>query len=293
MPLPATLSGVASSAPRQRPPNSACAPAWAHDAALPQPRVQGTSPALALGPQIDELMLPLRFVGHERLNAEVGDRLRQIAPMHWSLCVLADHGCAGLDAIAPRLHGSLPAELQRLYAALLLEHDPLLACAAREWRALAGTIEEHCAWVHEQLRHADVIRGWLRRSAAGGARHLLVVPARGWLSRGAVFAFFCHRPADSALLALFYAAQRLAVALELRYRPYTAELLALRLTARELDVLRAGLQGTSDGAIARRLGLSVDAIRYYFTRVKHRVPSQIGHLKPRELARVLHQLGKL
>jgi DNA-binding NarL/FixJ family response regulator len=79
----------------------------------------------------------------------------------------------------------------------------------------------------------------------------------------------------------------------MRYRPYTAELLAMQFTARELDVLRAGLKGAADDEIAARLGLSVDAIRYYFKKFKHRVPPAIGHLKPRELARILHQLGKL
>jgi len=83
------------------------------------------------------------------------------------------------------------------------------------------------------------------------------------------------------------------VALELRYRPYTAQLLALRLTAREREVLQDGLRGRADRQIAQRLGLSTDAIRYYFSRLKRRVPCAVRHLKPRELARVLHQLGTI
>ena len=67
----------------------------------------------------------------------------------------------------------------------------------------------------------------------------------------------------------------------------------MRFTARELDVLRAGLKGAADEEIAARLGLSIDAIRYYFKKFKHRAPPILGHLKPRELARILHQLGKL
>jgi DNA-binding NarL/FixJ family response regulator len=100
--------------------------------------------------------------------------------------------------------------------------------------------------------------------ADNGAGSLAVVPARGWLSRGALFVFFAQRPAESSVFALFYAAQRLAVALEMRYRPYIAELLTMQFTARELDVLRAGLKGAGDEEIAGRLDLSVDAIRYYF-----------------------------
>jgi hypothetical protein len=243
--------------------------------------------------RIDELMFPLRAVPDGRLNAEVGQRLRQIAPIEQCLCVLVDRGCAGLDALAPRLHGNLPAELQRLYVALIFERDPLLARAAQDWGPLVGTIEEHCAWIHQRTRHADVIEAWLLRAAAHGAEHLVVVPARGWLSRGALFAFFSHRPTDGGVFALFYAAQRLATALELRYRPYTSELLTMRLTARERDVLRASLRGTIDRQIAQRMGLSVDAVRYYFTQFKHRAPAALGHLKPRELARVLHELGTL
>jgi len=247
----------------------------------------------ALRQQIDEWIPPLGAIRASHLDAELGERLRRIAPMQQCLCVLADHGCAGLDAIAPRLHGTLPQDLQRLYATLIVGRDPLLTRAAQEWRTLIGTIDEHCTWIQQHTRNADVIRAWLTRIGTSGAGHLAVVPARGWLSRGALFAFFAQRPADNGVLALFYAAQRLAVTLELRYRPYTAELLAMRFTARELDVLRAGLKGAADGEIAGHMGLSVDAIRYYFKKFKHRVPPSIGHLKPRELARILHQLGKL
>jgi hypothetical protein len=31
----------------------------------------------------------------------------------------------------------------------------------------------------------------------------------------------------------------------------------------------------------------------YFKKFKHRVPPVIGHMKPRDLARVMHQLDKL
>jgi hypothetical protein len=243
--------------------------------------------------QIDDWMLPLRSIGAARVDAEIGERLRRIAPLHQCLIVLADHGCAGLEAMAPRLHGTLPVDLQKAYASLIVERDPLLLRVGLEWRALAGTIDEHCSWIREHTRNADVIRAWLTRMADNGAGNLVVVPARGWLSRGALFAFFIHRPPDSSVFALFYAAQRLAVALEMRYRPYIAELLAMQFTARELDVLRAGLKGAGDDEIAARLGLSIDAIRYYFKKFKHRVPPAIGHLKPRELARILHHLGKL
>jgi len=277
-------------------PARAAAPRLAHAAAparasLPlDPAGEDPDPGCALHQRIDEWILPLRAVGAARLDAELGARLQRIAPMEQCLCVLADHDCAGLDAMAPRLHGTMAPELQRLYATLIVERDPLLARAGQEWCALAGTIEQHCSWLQEHARNAEVIRAWLRRSGAG---NLVVVPARGWLSRGAVFAFSARRPAESGVFALFYAAQRLAVTLELRYRPYTAELLAMRFTARERDVLRAGLQGAADDEIARRLGLSVDAVRYYFKRFKHRVPPAIGHLRPRELARIVHHLGKL
>jgi hypothetical protein len=243
--------------------------------------------------QIDDWILPLRSVGAGRVDAEIGDRLRRIAPMHQCLFVLTDHGCAGLEAMPPRLHGTLPLELQKLYATLIVERDPLLLRVGLEWRALTGTIDEHCSWLREHTRNADVIRAWLTRMGDNGAGNLAVVPARGWLSRGALFAFFAQHAAESSVFALFYAAQRLAVALEMRDRPYITELLAMQFTARELDVLRAGLKGAGDEEIASRLGLSVDAIRYYYKKFKHRVPPAIGHLKPRELARILHHLGKL
>ncbi|SPE31756.1 hypothetical protein SBBP1_590020 [Burkholderiales bacterium] len=263
------------------------------------PPSEGPSPGKDQDPgcnrrqQIDEWILPLRAVAAARLDAELGARLRRIAPMEHCLCVLIDHDCAGLDAMAPRLHGTMAPELQRLYATLIAERDPLLACAGQEWRALAGTIEEHCTWIQQQTRNADVIRSWLEHVGASGAVHLVVVPARGWLSRGALFAFFAQRPSEDGVFALFYAAQRLAVTLELRYRPYTAALLAMRFTARELQVLRAGLQGVADEQIAHQMGLSVATVRYYFKKFKHRVPPAIGHLKPRELARIAHHLGKL
>jgi hypothetical protein len=242
---------------------------------------------------IDDWIMPLRAVGASRLDAELGERLRRIGPLQQCLCVLADHGCAGLEFLAPRLHGTMHADLQRLYASLIVERDPLLTRATQEWCTLMGTIDEHCAWIEENTRNAEVIRAWLRRLAGQGAGYLAVVPARGWLSRGALFACYVQRPRDSAIFALFYAAQRLAVALELRYRPYLSELLAMRFRARELQVLRAGLRGAADDEIAASLGISVDAVRYYFKRFKHRAPPAIGHLRPRELARILHQMGKL
>ncbi|HYA60308.1 MAG TPA: hypothetical protein VED85_08110, partial [Burkholderiaceae bacterium] len=81
-------------------------------------------PDCALRLHIDESMFPLRAIPAVRLNAEIGERLRQIAPIERCLCVLIDHGCAGLEAIAPRMHGTLSAELQHLYAALIFERDP-------------------------------------------------------------------------------------------------------------------------------------------------------------------------
>jgi len=243
--------------------------------------------------QIDELIWPLRAAACANLDAEMGDRLEQVAPMHWCLIVMADCGCAGLEAMAPRLHGSLSPALQRLYASLIFERDPLLARATREWRPLAGTIEEHCTWLQQNTHHADVIQAWLRRCAGGLAGALAVLPARGWPSRGALFAYLTQRPTDRAEHALFYAAQRLAAALELRYRPYAAQLVAIPLTARERDVLRAALDGAADRQIAKALGISIDAIRYYFGRIKQRVPPAGAALKPRELARVLQQLGTL
>jgi hypothetical protein len=253
--------------------------------------------ALVLGallPQtIDDWILPLRAVGPAHLDSELAEGLRRIAPLHQCLCVFTDHGCAGLESLAPRLHGSMRADLQRLYARLIVERDPLLLRATQEWCTLLGTIEEHCAWIEKNTRNAEVIRAWLTRLAAEGAGYLAVVPARGRLSRGALFAFYTQRPRDDVIFALFYAAQRLAAALELRDRPYLSELLAMRFQARELDVLRAGLRGAPDSQIAARLGLSVDAIRYYYKKFKHRVPPAVGHLKPRELARILHQMGKL
>jgi hypothetical protein len=154
-------------------------------------------------------------------------------------------------------------------------------------------VAQHAAWVRAHLRHADTVVAWLERNGGGGARELAVLPARGRLTRATLYVFSARAPTDAEVFALFYAAQRLAVTLELRHRPYIAELMAMRFTPREADVLRAGLKGSADEQIAAWLGLSVDAIRYYFKKFKHRVPPVIGHLKPRELARVMHHLDKL
>ncbi len=243
--------------------------------------------------RIDDLLLPLQTMAPDLLDPELGERLDRIVPMQQCLCVLVDHGCTGLDALPPRMHGTMSPDLQRLYATMIIERDPLLLRASQEWRPLIGTIEEHCSWIQTKIRHPDVIRTWLRRNATGDASHLAVVPARGGLSRGALFAFFSAPPSDTGVFALFYAAQRIAIAMELRVRPYIHDLLAMRFTPREADVLRAGLLGEPDEEIADRLGLTVDAIRYYFRKFKNQVPGAIGGIKPREFARVMHNLGKL
>jgi DNA-binding CsgD family transcriptional regulator len=261
--------------------------------------VNATAPQLdpranpAADARIDELLAPLRTIAETRLDIELGERLRQIVPASHCLCVLADSGGTGL-ALAPlQLHGSMHRELQGLYSTLIGERDPLAMRARQEWRPLVAPIDQHAAWVRSQVRHADTFVAWLHRNGASGASHLAVVPARGRLTRGTLFVFSARAPVEAEVLALFYAAQRLAVTLELRHRPFIAELMAMRFSPREADVLRAGLKGSADEQIAAWLGLSVDAIRYYFKKFKHRVPPVIGHMKPRDLARILHQLDRL
>jgi len=243
--------------------------------------------------RIDELLAPLRAVADARLDAELEARLGQVVPVAHCLCVIADCGGNGLACAPAQMRGSMHRDLQALYSTLIGERDPLALRARQEWRPLVATIDEHAAWVRSQVRHADTFVAWLQRNAAGGARHLAVVPARGRLTRGTLFVFMARAPAEAEVLALFYAAQRLAVTLELRDRPFIADLMAMRFSAREVDVLRAGLKGSADEQIAAWLGLSVDAIRYYFKKFKNRVPPVIGHLKPRDLARILHQLDRL
>jgi len=243
--------------------------------------------------RIDELLAPLRTVAEARLDVELGARLDQIMPASHCLCVIADCGGTGLESTPVRLHGTMHRELQGLYAALIGERDPLAMRARQEWRPLVASLDEHAAWVGSQVRHAQTYVEWLKRNGAAGACDLAVLPARGRLSRGTLYLFSNKAPAEAQVLALFYAAQRLAVTLELRHRPFIAELLAMRFTPREADVLRAGLKGSADEQIAAWLGLSVEAIRYYFKKFKHRVPPVIGHMKPRDLARVMNHLDKL
>ena len=243
--------------------------------------------------RIDELLAPLRTVADVRLDAELGTRLQQIVPASHCLCVIADCGGNGLASAPLQMHGTMNRDLQGLYSALIGERDPLALRARQEWRPLVARVDEHAAWVRSQVRHADTYVAWLQRNGAGGARDLAVVPARGRLTRGTLFVFMQSGPAEAEVLALFYAAQRLAVTLELRHRPFIAELMTMRFSPREADVLRAGLKGSADEQIAAWLGLSVDAIRYYFKKFKHRVPPAIGHMKPRDLARILHQLDRL
>jgi hypothetical protein len=243
--------------------------------------------------RIDELLAPLRTIAGTRLDDELGARLGRIVPASHCLCVIADSGGTGLASSPVQIHGSMPAELQGLYSTLIGERDPLAIRARQEWRPLVGAIDEHAAWIRSHVRHAETVVAWLGRNGAGGARYLAVVPARGRLTRGTLFVFSARAPAEAEVLALFYAAQQLAVTLELRDRPFISELLAMRFSPREADVLRAGLKGSADEQIAAWLGLSVDAIRYYFKKFKHRVPPVIGHMKPRDLARILHQLDRL
>ena len=243
--------------------------------------------------RIDELLAPLRTVAGAKLDVELGARLKQVVPVSHCLCVIADSGGTGLASTPVQMHGSMHPDLRALYSTLIGERDPLALRARQEWRPLVATIDQHAAWVRSQVRHAETLVAWLQRNAAGGAQHLAVVPARGRLTRGTLFVFTTCAPAEAEVLALFYAAQRLAVTLELRHRPFIADLLAMRFSAREADVLRAGLKGSADDQIAAWLGLSVDAIRYYFKKFKNRVPPVIGHMKPRDLARILHQLGRL
>jgi hypothetical protein len=256
--------------------------------ARPDPR-----PAPPPDARIDALLAPLRTVAESRLDSELGLRLGQIVAESHCLCVIADSGGTGLESAPLQMHGSMHRDLQALYSALIGERDPLAMRARQEWRPLVGPIEDHAAWVRSQVRHAGTLEAWLQRNGAGGARHLAVVPARGRLSRGTLFVFSARAPGEAEVLALFYAAQRLAVTLEMRHRPFIAELMAMRFSPREADVLRAGLKGSADEQIAAWLGLSVDAIRYYFKKFKHRVPPVIGHMKPRDLARILHQLDRL
>lgn len=261
-------------------------------AAFPAPAIPA-APAAAPQAQIDELLAPLRTMPASRIDAELDARLGRIVPMCHSLCVLSDAGGTGLESAPTHLHGTMPRELQALYRSLIGEHEPLALRARQDGRPLVATVAAHAAQVLAQLRHAQTCIAWLERNAACGAAALAVLPARGRLSRATLYAFTPHEPSDAEVLALFYAAQRLAMTLELRHRPVLAELLAMRFTPREADVLRAGLRGSGDEQIAAGLGLSVDAIRYYFKKFKHRVPPVIGHMKPRDLARVLHQLDRL
>jgi DNA-binding CsgD family transcriptional regulator len=265
----------------------------------PLPRAPGLPPTEQH--RIDALIHPLQSVQRVpdlKLDAEIGARLSLVAPLAHVMAVFTDFGATGLDRAGSRLHGTTPADAQGIYANLIGERDPLVARATQEWRPIVGTLDEHAAWLRAQVRNPDTVIAWLNRTAVAAAAPIAVLPARGWLSKGGVFAFAADRAAPAAerdreVFALFYAAQRLAVALELRARPFIAELLELRFAAREAQVLKAGLKGAGDEEIAADLQLTVDAIRYYFKKIKHKVPQGISHLRPRELARVLHHLGKL
>ena len=264
-----------------------------------QPAIPGSGVTAVERKRIDDLMQPVATTAAAHLDREIGTRFSQVTPLVHCLVVARDHGATALDTAAPRLHGSLPAQLQAVYASLIGERDALAARAHQEWRPLVAPVTEHVAALRARVRNPDLLVGWLQHctradsTGSTGADTLAVVPARAWLSRTCVFAFAAARPSEHDILALFYAAQRLAVALELRAKPYIGALLEMRFPAREIDVLKAGLRGVGDEEIAASLGLTVDAIRYYFKKFKHRVPVEIGHLKPRDLSRILHHLGKL
>lgn len=248
---------------------------------------------LSLHERIEAWVPSLRNVSITKLDSEIGERLHRVGLVAQFLSVFVDHACTGLDPHLPRVNGTLGAGPQSLYVSLILERDPILQRVIQEGRTISGTLTEQANWLRQHTRNTEVMCTWLERVAMGRITHLSVIPARGWLCRGAIYAFHAQAPTEMELFTLSYAAQRLAQAMELRDRPYLEQLLNLKFTAREADILRAGLRGEADESIAKRLDLSVDAIRYYFKKFKHRVPATIGHMKPRELARVLHQLGKL
>ena len=147
--------------------------------------------------RIDELLAPLRAVADARLDAELEARLGQVVPVAHCLCVIADSGGNGLACAPAQMRGSMHRDLQALYSTLIGERDPLALRARQEWRPLVATIDEHAAWVRSQVRHADTFVVWLQRNAAGGARHLAVVPARGRLTRGTLFVFMARAPAEA------------------------------------------------------------------------------------------------
>src|ERR1700756_208386 len=93
--------------------------------------------------RIDELLAPLRAVADGKLDAELGVRLGQVAPVSHCLCVIADSGGTGLACAPVRMHGSMRRDLQGLYSTLIGERDPLALRARQEWRPLVASIEDH------------------------------------------------------------------------------------------------------------------------------------------------------
>ena len=100
-----------------------------------------------------------------------------------------------------------------------------------------------------------------------------------------MYVFAEASPASAAVLAVYYATQRLLALLEPHYFPFLDALLAIKLSVREKLILQAGADGVSSSQIALRLGLSTDAIQYYFNSITAKIPPALQGVKPRQIAR--------
>jgi len=239
---------------------------------------------------IDRLLQALRTLPPARLERELTWLLGSLVRHSRCLFIFEPMVRAGLDPFPAVLQGSLSRELMALYENLLREHDPLAEHARGESQPLAASISAHGDWLRSNVRNPHNYLVWLQRS---GAQYLIVAPARGRLARATLYVFAEAPAASAAVLAVYYATQRLLALLEPHYFPFLDALLAIKLSAREKDILRAGAEGVPSSQIALRMGLSTDAIQYYFKNITAKVPSALQGVKPREIARLLCDVDRL
>jgi len=209
------------------------------------------------------------------------------------LAILKDHGASGLHYEIPRIWTNGTSHTHDHYRNFLVNYDLIASWIHQAWHPLYGSQEQVCTWLAKDRAHMPLQNSWLHEWAKQYGNWISVLPGRAAVSRLTLYVGSPIELNNDHVLLLFYTAQKIAQLLELRSKPYLSSLMAMKLNPRETDVLRAGLAGAVDEEIAQTLGICVDTIRYYYKKFKHRAPQEMTHLRPRELSKVLHLLGKL
>ena len=176
--------------------------------------------------RVDRLLGPLPKPPDHGLDREIGRRLDQIIPIAHSLYVFSVEALPDRLPGPPLLCGTLRSDLWPLCEKLIAAHDPLAARTHREALPFHASVQQHAAWLRQQVRYADCLQSLVDRC---GASHLIFVPARLRLTRGTLYAFQSQPLRENDATSLSHALQTLAAKLERRRCPFIEPLPALEL----------------------------------------------------------------